>query len=136
MLSGDTPINFVDHVGIAVHDTRAALRHYTDRLGLRLVGDEEAAEPGVRLTYLDAGNTFLQLVQPLRDGPVAAFLRESGEGLHHVCLNVDHIDRALQQLGATSPAGVFRGGRGRRACFLAEEPNGVLLELAERDRRP
>lgn len=130
-----TPVNYIDHVAIAVHDSADALRYYTGRLGLRVVADESAEQPGVRLPYLDAGNTFLQLVQPFRDGPVTTFLSEHGEGLHHICLNVDRIEPALTRLGARAGAGIFLGGRGRCACFLVEQPNGVLIELTERHPR-
>ncbi|MEU7837822.1 VOC family protein [Nonomuraea sp. NPDC052129] len=123
----------VDHVGIAVHDADQALPFYVERLGMTVIGDERAEDPGVRLTYLDAGNVMLQLVQPFRDGPVARFLRERGEGLHHVCFSVADIETTLAGLPGQESAQIFMGGRGRRACFLLGEPNGVRVELTERD---
>lgn len=126
-------VDFVDHVAIAVHDADAALPFYVSRLGLRVVGDEAADDPGVRLTYLDGGNVLIQLVQPLRPGPVADFLRTRGEGLHHLCFNVERIEPVLGALPGEEGARIFAGGRGRRACFLLHEPNGVRVELTERE---
>jgi len=121
----------VDHVAIAVHDIDASLPRYTGTYGLALDGDEEADEPGVRLAYLAAGNTHVQLVQPLRPGPVASFLAARGEGLHHVCFTVPRIEDALARLPGEDGARVFRGGRGRRCCFLTGTANGALIELTE-----
>ncbi|GAA5059894.1 methylmalonyl-CoA epimerase [Thermocatellispora tengchongensis] len=126
-------VDHVDHVAIAVHDADKAMTFYTERLGLTLIGDEEAEEPGVRLAYLDGGNVMIQLVQPLREGPVARFMREHGEGLHHVCFNVPRIEEVLAALPGEADARIFMGGRGRRACFLLQEPNGVRVELTEKD---
>jgi methylmalonyl-CoA epimerase len=128
-----TNLDRVDHIGVAVHDADEALAYYTDQLRLKPVGDEIAPDPGVRLVYLDAGNLLIQLVQPVREGPVAAFLRARGEGLHHVCFQVDRIEPVLQGLPGEAGARIFGGGRDRRACFLLSEPNGVRIELTERE---
>ncbi|WP_020576537.1 VOC family protein [Actinopolymorpha alba] len=125
-------VDFVDHIAVAVHDADQALHHYVKALGLRVLADERAEDPGVRLVYVDAGNVMIQLVEPFREGTVAAFLRERGEGLHHICFNVERIEPVLQSLPGQQDARIFAGGRGRRACFLLEEPNGVRIELTER----
>ncbi|MEO3858987.1 VOC family protein [Acrocarpospora sp. B8E8] len=126
-------VDHVDHIGIAVRDADLALPFYVERLGLTVIGDELADDPGVRLVYLDGGNVMLQLVQPYREGPVASFLAERGEGLHHVCFCVDDIPATLAALPGQGGAPIFMGGRGRRACFLLAEPNGVRVELTERE---
>lgn len=123
----------IDHVAIAVSDTDTALRYYTEVLRLRVVHDEIADDPGVRLTYLDGGGTYLQLVQPVRNGPVSDFIAERGEGLHHICFLAASIADAVQQMPGESDARVFLGGRGRRACFLLHSPENVRIELTETD---
>lgn len=121
----------IDHIAVAVWDADVAEKYYTEQLGLQRVHDEFTEEPGVRLTYLDAGNAFIQLVQPFRPGPVEDFLRAQGEGLHHICFAVDDINRATSLLPGQSEAGIFMGGRGRLACFLLGNPKGVRIELTE-----
>ena len=86
---GDGDVSVVrrlDHVALAVRDGERAAAELHERLGLAVVHREELARPRVRLTYLDAGNGFIQLVEPL-DGTseVARWLEEHGEGVHHVC---------------------------------------------------
>jgi methylmalonyl-CoA/ethylmalonyl-CoA epimerase len=121
----------IDHVAVAVTDTSKALEYYTAVLGLTVVHDEVADDPGTRLTYLDAGNVFIQLVEPLRDGPVRSFLLEHGEGLHHVCFAVADIEQSVATMAGQSYAAIVAGGRQRRACFLLDTPVGVAIELTE-----
>jgi methylmalonyl-CoA/ethylmalonyl-CoA epimerase len=126
---------FIDHVAIAVADADAASRWYIERLGMRVAYDEAVTAAGVRLMYLagaaaDGPQTMLQLVQPFGPGAVDTFLRERGEGLHHVCFAVAAIGATLAAAGDPG-LGEFAGGRGRRACFLAAAPNNVNVELTE-----
>ena len=121
----------IDHVAVAVHNADTAMRYYIDELGLELVGDEIADDPGVRLVYLAAGNDRVQLVAPFRPGPVATWLETHGEGLHHICFEVADIPVALAAITGQDGRPVFRGGRDRRACFLDSTPAGVNIELTE-----
>jgi methylmalonyl-CoA/ethylmalonyl-CoA epimerase len=125
----------LDHIAIVVKDTEEALTLYRDTLGLPLLFSEVLEEQLVRLTHLDLGGAHLQLVQPLKDDhPLSAYLRERGEGLHHLCLKVDSVPEAIAQLPASglesrdpSPR---RGPRGRQAAFIKPElTRGVLFEI-------
>jgi methylmalonyl-CoA/ethylmalonyl-CoA epimerase len=60
-----TLLRRLDHVAVLVRSTDAALRFYEGRLGLKVHTSEEIDAPHVRLTYLDAGNAVIQLVEPL-----------------------------------------------------------------------
>jgi methylmalonyl-CoA/ethylmalonyl-CoA epimerase len=126
-------VSRLDHVGIAVESIDAALTYYTDQLGLTVVHDEVADDPGVRLCYVDGGDTFIQLVEPIRPGPVREFLDSSGEGLHHLCFATDDLDSALVEWPGQEDARVFMGGRDRRACFVLGNPEGVIIELTEEE---
>jgi methylmalonyl-CoA/ethylmalonyl-CoA epimerase len=128
-----TPISGIDHVAILVRDIDASLPHYTETLGFRLISDERSeASGGVRLVFLDAGNMTLQLVSPTgQSGLVADALATRGEGLHHLCLAVDDIERAAAALAPGANVAIQRGGRGRRTVFLPPGPNGLVTELIE-----
>jgi methylmalonyl-CoA/ethylmalonyl-CoA epimerase len=129
-----TPIRRLDHVAIAVRDTEQALLHFRDRLGLRVVLSEEIPVPPVRLTYLHAGNAFLQLVEPLDPGiELARHLHEHGEGLHHLCFGVDEPLEAAAGLAAPDAGPPTRGsGRGRVSSFVPGGPvHGVRIECTE-----
>ena len=121
----------IDHVGVLVRDLDAAIVLYVERLGMSLVWVEELAEVGVRLAYVDAGNTLIQLVQATRPGPLVDELERRGEGIHHLCLGVEDIPTALARLAPGAAVPVVLGGRGRRACFLPDRPGGLRVELTE-----
>ncbi|GCE29812.1 hypothetical protein KDA_52960 [Dictyobacter alpinus] len=121
----------VDHIAIAVWDIEHALPYYVDTLKLSIAGDELLPEVGVRLVYLDAGNTFIQLVQPTTSPSITQFLQERGEGLHHICFGVQTIPKVLNYLGMESQAGIFLGGRQRLCTFITQPPNNIQIELTE-----
>lgn len=121
----------IDHIAIAVWDINQALSYYVETLKLPVVGDELLPDVGVRLVYLDAGNTFIQLVQPTTSTAILRFLKERGEGLHHICFGVQAIPETLDHLNVESQSGVFMGGRQRLCTFIAQPPNNCQIELTE-----
>jgi methylmalonyl-CoA/ethylmalonyl-CoA epimerase len=128
-----TLLRRLDHVGVLVRDTENALRFYEGHLGLRLHSSEEIAVPHVRLTYLDAGNAYIQLVQPLDlDGPLADWLDRNGEGLHHICFGVDDVVEALALLSDDGASLALGTGRDRPSGFVtAAGSHGVRIECTE-----
>jgi methylmalonyl-CoA/ethylmalonyl-CoA epimerase len=128
-----TLVRRLDHVAVLVHSTEQALRFYSDRLGLDVASSEEIDSPHVRLTYLDLGNAYLQLVEPLDgESPLAGWLDEHGEGLHHICFGVDDVPAAAAALSDPGADVTLGSGRGRVSAFVAAaESNGVRLECTE-----
>ena len=133
-------IRRLDHIAVAVADTDAALEYFRDRLGLEVVAVDLPPEVPVKLTYLDLGNTYLQLVEPLDpDHPVAAWLAANGDGLHHICLGVDDVHAA--ELARLAPAGRATAADGERtradrpASWPGAPPHGVRIECTT-FRRP
>jgi len=119
-----------------VRDTHAALEYFVERLGLRVVRSEQVPQPHVRLTYLDAGNAFIQLVQPLDlESDLARTLEADGEGLHHICFGVEDVAgaaAALAEPGAPEPR--LGSGRGRVSAFVpGSNPLGLRIECTEFD---
>jgi len=127
----------LDHLGIAVRSLDTALTFYRDTLGLAAEGPEEVPAEGVRIAFLPVGESRIELLEPMgADTTVARFLDRHGEGIHHVCLRVADIDKAvadLKQRGAQIiPPDVRRGAGGRRVAFIhPRSTGGVLLELVE-----
>ena len=130
-----TPLRRLDHVAIVVRDTAEALRFYTDHLHLTVHSSEEIAEPPVRLTYLDAGNAYIQLVEPLAsEGPLVTWLDEHGEGLHHICFGVDDVSASVASLSDEGAPVEIGNGRGRPSSFLTCADANVRIELTGFDR--
>ncbi len=126
----------LDHVAVLVRSTDDALRFYRDHLGLTVHSSEEIPTPPVRLTYLDAGNAFVQLVEPLEgDSDLAKWLEAHGEGLHHICFGVDDVAGAVSALSDDGSPVVLGTGRGRVSGFVTTSGgNGVRIECTEFDR--
>ncbi len=128
-----TVLRRLDHVAIAVRDTDAALRYFRDRLGLEVSRSEEIESPHVRLTYLDAGNAYIQLVEPLDPGAdLARWIDENGEGIHHICFGVDDVLKVARELSLDGAAPTAGSGRGRVSAFVPGPlVHGVRVECTE-----
>jgi methylmalonyl-CoA/ethylmalonyl-CoA epimerase len=127
-----TLLRRLDHVAVLVRDTDEALRFYSGRLGLAVASSEEISSLKVRLTYLDAGNAYIQLVQPLADSPLGVWLDEHGEGLHHICFGVDDVAAAVGELNDPGADVSLGEGRGRVSSFVsAGGSHGVRIECTE-----
>lgn len=124
----------LDHVAVVVRNTDRALSSFRDQLGLAVAHSEELSAPRVRLTYLDCGNAYLQLVEPLDpEHELARWLEVNGEGLHHICFGVDNpFEAAAALASAGAPSPVKGSGRGRVSSFVpGDSLHGVRLECTE-----
>ncbi|MER3398470.1 MAG: methylmalonyl-CoA epimerase [Chloroflexota bacterium] len=127
----------VDHIAIAVRDLEAALEFFRERLGLDVDQVVTVERDRVRVAFLPVGDTHLELLEPLDEaGPVARFIDRRGEGLHHVCLEVEDIGAALAELGAAGVELIDRvprpGAEGLVAFIHPKSSHGVLLELVQK----
>ena len=130
-------IKKIDHIAIVVYNIEEALQFYEGDLGLELTEVKEAPEQAVRIAFLPVGESQIELVEPLStDSGVARFLEKRGEGLHHICLEVDDIEAALQDLAAQGIRLIDeqprRGAHGRVAFLHPKSAHGVLIELIEK----
>lgn len=125
------PIAGIDHIAVLVEDIDAALPYYTETLGFTVIADDRVEAVKARLVMLQLGESRLQLVTPIEEGPIAEYLRAHGEGLHHIALRTAQIDTVVSQLSPDAPVRVVRGGQQRLGGFLPYRPNNVMLEVIE-----
>jgi methylmalonyl-CoA/ethylmalonyl-CoA epimerase len=128
-------IQAIDHLGIAVRSLDEAVPLYENALGLKCLGREEVASQKVRTAFFDAGGVHLELLEPTSpESPIAKFLADRGEGIHHIAFRTDNIEGQLQQAAG---AGVrlihekpFPGAAGKLVAFLhPKSTRGVLTEF-------
>lgn len=130
----------IDHVAIIVRSIEQALTFYHDTLGITPSEVREVPTEQVRIAFLPLGGpggSEIELIEPTTsDSSLVKFLEKRGEGLHHICLEVDDIDAALQEMqqkGASVLDKQPRIAAEGRAIFLHPKgTNGVLLELLEK----
>lgn len=127
----------LDHVGIAVSDLTSATQRWRALLGGSSSPPEEVRSAGVRVVFLEAGATHVELLEPLGpDSTVARFLEKRGEGLHHLAFRVPSVDHVLAELAARGERVIDRigrpGARGHRVGFAHPAAfGGVLVEFVE-----
>ncbi len=131
-------LNKIDHIGIAVHSIEDKLELYRDVLGLEFLGEEVVEEQGVRVAFFRLGESMLELLEPIdSEGPIARFLENHGEGIHHLAAGTDDIEAAR----TAAEAGGMRllsdrpldGAHGKLISFVhPKDTGGVLLEFTQR----
>src|SRR5207249_999874 len=89
----ETPvIRRLDHVAVAVRSIAERLPLYRDLLGIPLEAQEEIPGERVRVAILGEGAGRIELLEASGAGsPVERFIRERGEGIHHLCFLVDSV---------------------------------------------
>ena len=127
----------IDHIGIAVKSIAESRALYEGGLGIPLTHEEEVKEQGVRVGFLPLGESEIELLEPLNaESTVARFIEKRGEGIHHICLRVADIEKALAELQARGIRLIDQkpriGAGGKKIAFIHPAgANGVLIELAE-----
>lgn len=125
----------LDHVGIATENAAELATFYADLVGYELVHEEAFGD--LQVAFVDAGNTYLELLEPLDEGStVARFLDRNGPGLHHVAFEVTDCAAALdaaREMGIEAIDEKPRPGAwGHTVAFLhPRDTGGVLTEFVE-----
>ncbi|WP_394579814.1 methylmalonyl-CoA epimerase [Cytobacillus firmus] len=131
-------IKKVDHIGIAVRSIDEALPFYTETLKLEFLGLEEVESQGVKVAFIKAGETKLELLEPIsEESPIAKFIEKRGEGLHHVALGVDSIQERITEM---KEQGIRMlqdepkiGAGGAHVAFMhPKSAGGILYEFCEK----
>jgi methylmalonyl-CoA epimerase len=128
----------VDHIGIAVKNLNEILDFYTEVLGLKSTGSEEVGEQKARTVFIPVGNTEIELLESTSpEGPIAKFIEKKGEGIHHIALRVENIEKALEELKGRDIKLIDQspryGAGGAKIAFIhPKATKGVLLEISQK----
>ncbi|MFB3166033.1 methylmalonyl-CoA epimerase [Neobacillus sp. 179-C4.2 HS] len=131
-------IKKVDHIGIAVRSLETTLPFYTEVLKLSLIGIEEVESQKVRVAFLKAGETKLELLEPTtQDSTIAQFIEKRGEGMHHIALGVNSIEERIIEMKEKGIRMIDEepriGAGGAHIAFMhPKSASGVLVELCEK----
>ena len=132
----------IDHLGIAVKSISDSLSFYRDMLGMELSGTETVDDQGVHVALLPVGEARIELLEPVSaETPVGRFIAKRGEGVHHICYEVDDLSSKLDELRSRGLSLLDgyprRGAEGKLVAFLhPASAHGVLVELVEKARTP
>ena len=126
----------VHHIGVAVPSIDEAMRFYGEKLGLDVVERRELTDRQLRIAFVQAGNTLIELLEPTDpDTPVARFLERRGPGLHHLCFGTPDIREHLRDLRDKGVELIDEqprpGAHGEVAFLQPSAAVGVLIELLQ-----
>ena len=126
----------VDHIAIAVNNVKEALKNYQNILNIEKIDIEEVPNEKVRVVMLKLEDSRIELLEPMTDdSPISKFLKDKGEGIHHIAITADNIeddiDRAKKN-GIRFLGEIRSGSYGRKITFIHPKSlNGVLTELCQ-----
>ncbi len=132
-------LGHLNHVAIAVPDVRAAGEMYRVKFSARVSAAVPQPDHGVTTVFVDLGNTKIELLEPLgEDSPIAGFLAKNPKGgIHHICIEVDDINAACEQVNEqgitiTGTGKPRIGAHGKPVVFLhPKDLYGTLVELEQ-----
>jgi methylmalonyl-CoA/ethylmalonyl-CoA epimerase len=133
----ESMIKKVDHVSIAVKNLDEGLKTFENLLGVKASHIEEVPDQKIKAAMLMVGDVEIELIEPTgADTGVAKFLEKKGEGIHHICFEVDDVDKELESLAAKGVDLIDKQGRkgmaGRIGFLHPRSTQGVLVELAQK----
>jgi len=128
----------LDHVAVAVSDIKQAIDAFEASLGIECEKTEEVPTEFAQVAFFDLGGPHLELVQPTsEDSAMGKSLQKRGEGLHHICLEVENIEIAMAAMRSKGIRLINDeprpGANNSKICFVhPKSMNGVLIELVEK----
>ncbi len=127
----------IDHVAIAVNDLEAAIEWYATVFGAEVEHSERVDSDGVEEALLKVADSYVQLLTPTTEtSPVAKYLANKGEGLHHIGYRVADCAAALEAVKASGGRVIDEaprpGSRGTTVAFVHPKTSfGTLIELVQ-----
>ena len=129
----------LNHIAIAVPNIKEAAEQYKNIFGAKVSDPVEQPDHGVTTVFIDLGNTKIELLEKLGEGsPIENFIKKNPRGgMHHICIEVDNINDAVEKLNdheiAITGTGKPKiGAHGKPVVFLhPKNCNGTLIELEE-----
>lgn len=128
----------IEHIGIAVNKIEEDAPFWKLLLNNSNSVTEEVKGQKVKTEIFDTGQGKIELLEATSpDSPIAKFIEKRGKGIHHICLQVEDIKLAIEEL---IEAGVKLidetpriGAEGYLIAFVhPKSAGGVLVELAEK----
>jgi methylmalonyl-CoA/ethylmalonyl-CoA epimerase len=128
-------ITAVNHVAVVVEDMEKSLLFWRDALGIPLHELRDVPAEQSKVAFLPVAGAEVELVMPTTDDSgIAKYLAKRGQGMHHLCLEVDDIEGMLSQLKEKNIRLINEEPRtavdGKKYAFIhPESTGGVLVEL-------
>ena len=135
-------IKRIEHIAIACKNMQVLKDLFETKLGIAMEYEEHLPEHATSLAMYPIGETYLELLQS--DQPetgTSRWIAERGEGLFHICLEVEDIDAAMSELrgkgvGFQTEKPMIGHGNCRIVFLDPKSTAGLVIELAELPKDP
>jgi len=130
-------LNKINHIGIAVKDLKEAAAKYVTLTGINDYETEYVEGQDVDVAMFHVGESKIELLQGRTEAsPISKFLETNREGLHHVCYEVDNVEKMIALLTEQGYKMIDTkpriGAGGHKIAFIhPKSTNGVLTEILE-----
>lgn len=130
-------IKNIEHIGIAVKDVKESNKLFEKLFGKPHYKTELVETDGVKTSFFQIGSNKIELLEATNeDSPIAKFINNKGEGIHHIAFEVDDIEleiKRLQEKGFKVLNEIpKKGADNKMIAFLhPKSTNGVLIELCQ-----
>tara|TARA_B100000676_G_C17780361_1_gene681562 strand:- start:108 stop:518 length:411 start_codon:yes stop_codon:yes gene_type:complete len=132
-------INGIEHIGIAVSDLEKATKKFEKIFEQKPYKEELVNTQNVRTVFFNIGdsNTKIELIGSTNPvSPIAKYLKNNKEGIHHIALNVVDIHKEMNRLKSLGIRLLNelpnKGADNKLICFLhPKDTNGVLIEICQ-----
>ncbi|MCX7757231.1 MAG: methylmalonyl-CoA epimerase [candidate division WOR-3 bacterium] len=127
----------LNHIGIAVNSIDEVLKIYQEIFKLSEPKILELKEMNLKIALFYLTGIKLEFIEPLSsETTIAKFLDKRGPGIHHLCFNVENIEKVLEELKSQGIILIDEkpriGALGNKIAFISpKSTNGVLIELSE-----
>lgn len=128
----------IEHIGIAVKNLEKNASFWKNIIGLNHCGLEDVDGQGVLTDIYDTGSGKIELlVSKYPDSPISKYIKKRGPGIHHICLNVEDIDKAIEHMKTNKIQligdNATIGAENHKVIFIhPRSTGGILVELAEK----
>lgn len=128
-------IKKVDHIGLAVSNLDEVVKMFATLFGLE--ADVIDDNPQLKAAFVQIGDIIVEPIQPIdKEQSIAQFIERHGNSIHHICFEVDDVDKELEALAAKGVELIDKKGRqgftGKIGFIHPSATEDILIELVQK----
>jgi len=122
------------HIGIVVNNIQETKEKYKKIFNIKTDMEiHEDKNMKVKLLFFNLGDISIELIQPTQESGISRFLKNKGEGLHHLAYEVNNLTETIKTLKENKanivlePTNAYEG----KVAFIHPKETGILIEFVE-----